>query len=297
LNATFELGIIMKRISFLAVCVPILGLATASLETAYAGCEALTGRALSDKQLWINFAGDWRDFNQISELPQSGQRKIAFIYVIRRSETDANSTGAVVIKSGIKNIAGGVRGPDTVHLVRDQASAKAYCEMTKNSELFTRRTVNKKAYDEYHDYDFEDDRTSGGAEFATTIRDFHVGLKHGSPAQCVRTDSSTDSSGQWIPRNVRSQFSFDQNIVDGGMSPHYATAGRFIMATLVPSVLAGGSDGFNSQRSEIKSYEIRDGLACVRFFASVARRDFILRINDLGARMAGSLFTETRWER
>jgi len=288
---------IMKRISFLAVCVAILGLATTSLDTAYAGCEMLTGRALSDKQLWINFAGGWRDFKEIGELPQSGQRKIAFIYVIQRMETDVNSTGAVVIKSGRKNVPGGVRGPDTVHLVRDQASVKAYCEMTKNSELFARRAVNKKAYDEYHDYDFGEDRTSGGAEFATTIKDFHIGLKRGGLAQCVRTDSSTDSRGQWIPQNMRSQFSFDKSIVDSGMSPHWATGGRVIAAWVIPSALAGGSDGFNSQRSEIKSYEIRDGLACVKFFASTARRDFIIRINDLGARVSGSLFTETRWER
>ena len=290
------MGIIMKRISFLAVC--ILGLATTAIEMAYASCEMLSGKgSLSDKQLWINLAGDWRNFSEITELPESGQRKIAFIYVIQRTEADANSTGAVVIKSGRKNVPGGARGPDTVRLLRDQASAKAYCEMTKNSELFERKTVSKKAYDEYHDYDFREDRTAGGVEFATTIKDFHVGLKRGSPAQCVRTDSSRDLSGQWIPRNMRSQFSFDQNIVDSGMSPHYATAGRYILATLIPSALAGGSDGFNSQRSEIKSYEIRDGLACVSFFASVARRDFILRINDLGARMAGSWFTETRWER
>jgi hypothetical protein len=291
------MGIIMKRISFLAVCVPILGLVTAFLGTAYAGCEALSDKQLSDKQLWINVAGKWDDFNKMPDLPQLGQRKIAFMYVIRRSETDANSTGAVVIKSGRKSIAGGARGPDTVRLVRDQASAKAYCEMIKNSEIFARRAVSKKAYDQYHDYDFGKDKTSGGAEFATTIKDFHVGLRRGSPAQCVRTDSSTDSSGQWIARNIRSQFSFDQNIVDGGMSTHYVNAGRVMLATLAPSLVAGGSDGFNSQRSEIKSYEMRDGLACVGFFASVARRDFILRINDLGARMAGSLFTETRWER
>ena len=286
----------MKTISFLAVCV--LGLTIAALETADAGCEMLSGKgSLSDKQLWINLAGDWRNFSEITELPESGQRKIGFIYVIQRTETDVNSTGAVVIKSGRKNVPGGVRGPDAVRLVRDQASAKAYCEIAKNSELFVRSNVSKKAYDEYHDYDFGEGKTSGGAGFATTIKDFHVGLKRGSPVQCVRTDSSTDSSGQWIPRNMRSQFSFDTNVVDNGMSPHYATAGRFILATLVPSALAGGSDGFNSQRSEIKSYEIKDGFACVSFFASVARRDFILRINDLGARVAGSWFTETRWER
>jgi hypothetical protein len=289
--------IVMKRISFLAVCVPLLGLATACIETAYAGCEMLSGKALSDRQLWINLGGDWRNLNEVNELPELAQKKVSFIYVVQRTEADTNSTGALVIKSGRKNVAGGVRGPDTVHLVRDQASAKAFCEMTRNSELFARRTVNKKAYDEYHDYDFGEDRTSGGAEFETTIKDFHVGLKRGSPAQCVRTDSSTDSSGQWIPRNMRSQFSFDQDIVDSGMSPHWATTGRVIAAWAVPSALAGGSDGFNSQRSEIKSYEIKDGLACVKFFASVASRNFIIRINDLGARMAGTLFTETRWER
>jgi hypothetical protein len=288
----------MKRVSLLAVCVPILGLAIAFVQTAYAGCEMLSGKGpLSDKQLWINLAGDWRKFNEVAELPELEQRRISFVYVIQRTEADANSTGAVVIKSGRKTVPGGIRGPDTVHLVRDQASAKAYCEMAKNSEIFIRKKVSKKAYDEYHDYDFGYDKTSGGAEFATTIKDFHVGLMRGSPAQCLRTDSSTDSSGQWIPQNIRSQFSFDQNIVDSGMSPHYATAGRVVAAWFIPSALAGGSDGFNSQRSEIKSYEIKDGLACVKFFASVASRNFILRINDLGARMAGSLFTETRWER
>jgi hypothetical protein len=286
----------MKRISFLAVFV--LGLATACIETAYAGCEMLSGKGLlSDKQLWVNLAGDWRNFNEVTEVPELAQRKVSFIYVIQRAETDASSTGAVVIKSGRKNVPGGVRGPDTVHLVRDQASAKAYCEMTSSSELFARRMVSKKAYDEYHDYDFGYDKTSGGSEFGSTIKDFHVGLKYGSPARCVRTDSSTDSNNQWIPRNMRSQFSFDQNIVDSGMSPHWATGGRVIAAWVIPSALAGGSDGFNSQRSEIKSYEIKGGLACVKFFASVARRDFVLRINDLGARTAGSLFTETRWER
>jgi hypothetical protein len=288
--------IIMKRISFLTVCV--LGLATAALETADAGCEMLSSKgSLSGGQLWVNLAGDWRNFNEIAEFPESGQRKIAFVYVVQRMETDPNSTGAVVIKSGRKNVPGGVRGPDTVRLVRDQASAKAYCEITKNSDLFVRRNVSKKAYDEYHDYDFGESKTSGGPGFATTIGDFHIGLKRGNPTQCVRTDSSTDSNGQWIPQNMRSQFSFDKDIVDSGMSPHYATAGRIIFATLVSSALAGGSDGFNSQRSEIKSYEIKDGFACVSFFASVARRDFILRINDLGAHMAGSWLTETRWER
>jgi hypothetical protein len=285
----------MKRISLLALCV--FGLATASLETAYAGCELLAGRQLSDKQLWVRVAGDWRDFTQMSELSELAQRKVSFIYVIQRSESDTSSTGAVLIKSGRKNTVGGLRGPDTVRLVRDQASARAYCEMTNSSELFARKTVNKKAYDEYHDYDFGADRTSGGPEFSPTIRNFHVGLKRGSPAQCVRTNSSTDSSGQWIPRNMRSQFSFDQNIVDSGMGPHYAATGRYIFSALVPSALAGGSDKLNSQRSEIKSYEIRDGLACVKFFASVASRDFILRVNDLGARIAGSWSTETRWER
>ena len=181
----------MKRVSFLAACV--LGLAAAYIETAYAGCEMLVGRALSDKQLWINIAGDWRDFNEMGELRQSGQRKIAFVYVVQRTETDANSTGALVIKSGRKNVPGGIRGPDTVRLVRDRASAKAYCEITENSELFMRSNVSKKAYDEYHDYDFGESTTSGGPGFATTIKDFHVGLKRGSPAQCVRTDSSTRS--------------------------------------------------------------------------------------------------------
>jgi hypothetical protein len=291
------MGIVMKRISFLAVCVPLLGLATACIETAYAGCEMLSGKALNDRQLWINLGGDWRNLNEVNELPELTQKRVSFIYVVQRTEADTNSTGAVVIKSGRKNVAGGIRGPDTVHLVRDQASAKAFCEMTRNSELFAHRTVNKKAYDEYHDYDFGYEKTSGGSGFATTIKDFHVGLKRGSPTQCVRTDSSEDSSGQWIPQNMRSQFSFDANIVDFGMSPHWATGGRVLAAWVIPSALAGGSDGLNSQRSEIKSYEIKDGLACVKFFASVASHNFVLRINDLGAHMAGSLRTETRWER
>jgi len=287
----------MKRDSRFAICILVAGLTVACIETVQAGCEMLAGKALSDRQLWVHVAGDWQDFSKVNELPVSGRRKIAFVYVIQRFESAADSTGAVVIKSGRKNVAGGVRGPDTVLLVRDRASATAYCEMDKNSERFARRAVNKKAYDEYHDYDLAEDRTSGGTDFATTINDFHVGLKRGNPAQCVRTNASTDQSGRWIARNMRSQFSFDQNIVDSGMSPHYVTAGKYILATLAPRVLAGGSDGLNAQRSEIKSYEIKDGLACVRFFASVARRDFILRVNDLGARMAGAWDTETRWER
>lgn len=288
----------MKRIALFPFCFSIVVLATVSLgATAHGSCELLAGRQLSDKQLWVDVGGDWRDFSQMSELSALAQRKVSFIYVIQRWESDANSAGALLIKSGRRNTVGGQRGPDTVRLVRDRASARAYCAMADNSELFARKTVKKKAYDEYHDYDIGDDRTSGGPEFSPTIRNFHVGLKRGSPSQCVRTSSSEDPSGRWIPRNMRSQFSFDQNIVDNGMGPRYATTGRYIFSALVPSALAGGSDTLNTQRSEIKSYELRGGLACVKFFASVASRDFILRVNDLGARMAGSWSTETRWER
>jgi hypothetical protein len=284
----------MRRIFFLATFFLTFALAMNTLGAAYANCEMLAGKTLRDRQLWVNVGGEWRDFNDVHEFPTRGLRRIPFVYVIQRSEGDTSNTGAIVIKSGLKNVPGGTRGPDNVRLIRDRASASAYCEMAGNREVFSRASVSKKAYDQYHDRDYGDENTVGGKEFGETIRDFHVGLKRNGA--CVRTNSSTDSSGQWIPRNMRSQFSFDTNIVDYGMSAHYVTAGRIILGAVFTSVLAGGSDGFNSQRTEIKSYRIKDGVSCTSFFAAASSHDFIIRINDLGARLAGSTQTETRWE-
>jgi len=60
----------MERVSLLAVCIPVLGLAAAFVQTAYAGCEVLSGKGPpSDEQLLINLAGDWRQFNEVAELP------------------------------------------------------------------------------------------------------------------------------------------------------------------------------------------------------------------------------------
>lgn len=286
------------RISLLSLCVSLAGLAVTAPQTADAGCEILAGQPIQDQQLWAKIRGRWLNFDTVQELPEGGSWKVPFIYVIARPFAGDGATGAIVIKSGRKNVPGGIRGPDTVRLVRDPASSTAYCEVAGNSEFFNRTNVRKKAYDEYHDYDYAADKTSGGAEFAASIKNFHVGLKGTQPGQCMHTDASEDFSGQWIRRNMRSQFSFDRAIVDGGMSAHYVTAAKIALGTIFTTGLAGGSDGFNSQRSEIKSYEIKHGVACVKFFASVARRDFIVRVNDLGARMSNLwLATEKRWER
>src|SRR5262249_2148263 len=151
---------------------------------------------------------------------------------------------------------------------------------------------NKKAYDEYHDYGYDGDKTSGGTDFGQVVKDFHVGVKRPNSAKCLKTDSVTDTEGSWISRNMRSQFSFNADIVDSGMSAPYVVAGKTMFANIFTSGLAGGSDGFNTQRSEIKSYELQGGLACVQFFASIAPKNFILRVNDLGARVGGSMLTE-----
>lgn len=289
---------LLARTSLLSKCIVVAAFVVTASQTADAGCEILADEPLADQQLWVKTGGKWRDFDSVKPLPAGGPRKIPFVYVIRPTLPRANATGAIVIKSGRKNVAGGNRGPDTVRLVRDPASSTAYCEIAGNSDLFRRTNVRKKAYDEYHDHDYGAEKTSGGAEFASTIRNFHLGLKGTNPGQCMRTDASEDFNGQWIAKNMRSQFSFDESIVDGGMSAHYVTATKVAWNTIVSSALAGGSDGFNSQRSEIKSYEIKDGVACVKFFASVAPQDFIIRVNDLGARMAVPFAsTERRWNR
>lgn len=288
----------MDRTFLLSNCIVVAAFVATASQAADAGCEMLAGKSLADRQLWVKAGGQWLEFDSVKPLPAGGLRKISFAYVVRPTVPRESATGAIVIKSGRKNVAGGIRGPDTVRLVRDLASSTAYCEIANNTDVFKRANVRKKAYDEYHDHDYGAEKTSGGAEFASTIGNFHLGLKGAQRGQCVRTDASEDLSGQWTAKNMRSQFSFDESIVDGGMSAHYVTATKIAWNTIVSSALAGGSDGFNSQRAEIKSYEIKDGVACVKFFASVASQDFIIRVNDLGARMVAPFsLTEQRWSR
>jgi hypothetical protein len=217
-----------------------------------------------------------------------GGSKSNFLYVFKATSRRA---GVIVVKSG-RNRSSDTIGSDNVLLVRREVGSINYCNVPVFPAEGT--SVSLKAYIAYHDYGFSD--SSDLRNYLQSLRQFHT--QYGSiVGNCSsddkvnRTDSvSSDSALAFDFKSNRSQFSFDEEVVDRGM---YSA-----LKVLFSRPALAATSKLSNLRVEIIRYAAHEGVNCIPFEIRNLEVGSFLRINDLESRDRRPPFPrsiETRW--
>jgi hypothetical protein len=212
----------------------------------------------------------------------------AFTYVVRDFSASGRA-GVVVIKSGgFQSSDGPPARADSVLMIRRgktfstpkncPASAPKY--FAHKGEL-----VSAASYDGYHDYGYQ-----GAAADMDSITRFHV-IYETSGGACLATDrpiSDKTFPGFW--RSNRSQFSFNDGIVDDGMGWQIADAARNLVGQSHAAYRK-----FTERQVESRRYQTAGQQAACITFSLRGGPDRFLSINDLENWTNGIRGPELRW--
>lgn len=236
-------------------------------------CSSLgvdTAWRLADGDLYVDGEGGWEKVERNSPGVTEPQT-LNFIYIARETFS-RDRTGVIVIKTG--------RGIDSqrseppgrnVRLVRDEAAHRdGACDIRE----FQSQSVSSQSYDEYHDHGFIVAEQETFDSFHTTYRKSDACRQTNDANADVLLPRFLGGDG----RSNRSQFSFDESVVDRGMFSQ-------IVSLLRPRS-AFAWEGLSDQRVEIIRYAIEgdEKLVCIPFSVNATGPHFFLRINDLEAR-------------
>jgi hypothetical protein len=210
-----------------------------------------------------------------------------FTYVILEF-LPGGRAGVLVIKSGRYQTDRPVENGQSVLMIRTDSKftkTKQCPRPTARFDLSGER-VSATSYDGYHDYGYQ-----GNPADMEKIDRFHVDYENASQ-QCLETDRSrSDKTFPGFWRSNRSQFSFNDGIVDGGMGWQIADAGRNLIGRSYAAY-----EKFTQRQVEIRRYET-DGQqpACLAVRVSLSGPNHFLSINDLENWSGGFRGPESRW--
>jgi hypothetical protein len=245
---------------------------------------------LDDGHLYYFRGSKWTEIQSANyQLLPPGQYD--FVYVINES-LPLGRAGVLVIKSGrYQNPTRSAEEAKSVRLIRDESrftKTRMTCPRAVAKFNSGGEPVSARAYDGYHDYGYQADPASADMD---TIRRFHVAYENAS-RQCVETDRATpDFTIPGFFRSNRSQFSFDDTIVERGMGWQIADAGRSLIGR---SYAAYGK--FAERQVKIRRYEAEGQQpACVHLNVSLAGPNHFLSVNDLENWSSGIRGPENRW--
>lgn len=229
-----------------------------------------TDWSLADGDLYVDGQSGWEKVARTGPVAAEPQT-LDFIYIARETFS-RDRTGVIVIKTG--------RGIDdrrserpgrNVKLVRDE---EAHRDGTCDIKEFESRSVSSKSYDEYHDHGYI-------VEEQETFDSFHTTYRKGDT--CRETNDA--NADVLLPRFLggdgrsnRSQFSFDESVVDRGMFSQ--------VVSLLRLRSAYAWEGMSDQRVEIIRYAVEGDtkVVCLPFSVNVTGPHFFLRVNDLESR-------------
>lgn len=220
-------------------------------------------------------------------IPQEGARTLEFAYVVADAP-DGNRAGKIIIKTGVDRVEGDPpAGAARMKLRRQHQPEmnRTQCEMaafgaTGESDISTR------AYDRYHDDGYRPSK-----EELEILQRFH-GRYVARRGACKRSDDTKTDSFVFFTRDRsnRAQFSFDPDVVAGGMHPQ--------VAQLFRTSTARAGDLYTRREVETRRYMLAAGetTACLRFRIPVMGENQFLRVNDLeGLDPAGARAQERAW--
>jgi hypothetical protein len=242
---------------------------------------------LKDGQLYYFTGSKWTQI-QPTDYQTLPPGQYTFTYVVL-APLPTGRAGVLVIKSG-RYLSPDRPAPTgkSVLMIRTDSKFTKTKECPRATAHFepNGERVAAKSYDGYHDYGYQ-----GEANDMEKIGRFHVDYENASQ-QCVATDASTSDKtfpGFW--RSNRSQFSFDDGIVDGGMGWQIVNAGQSLIGS------ANAAYGRFAQRQvEIRRYDA-DGQqpACLAISVSLSGPNHFLSVNDLESWSGGFRGPESRW--
>ena len=278
-------------VCFVAALVVAVNLfAAMSMALAQGPCDvlAVSPETLRDGQLFYSLSGGrpWQPFSSFQSINAPRATVIHFVYVVREFQNEGRRYGALVIKSG-RRLSGDEadvnRNAKRVALVRTEMSfrnsEKSNCD---KSPPFSGGSVTAKAYDDYHDFGYV---TRQNIANVKTLDSFHTQYET-AKNECHATNDPTRDS-LFDRRSNRSQYSFGEGIVSGGMYYQISVA-NFRQAYAQyrgDENTQGSSTGLTQQRVETRRYTTNDdGLSCVKIDILVSGLGNFIRINDLEAR-------------
>jgi hypothetical protein len=242
-----------------------------------------------DRSLFVREAGkrNWtfvdagKSFDEVGSLVDGGRTsRLLFLYLSKGREGDR---GVVVVKAGELVPDDGLASERRVQLSRPavDAATTGGCE-TQKPEFHS--SVLGEAYDRYHDFVSERDRTCyfwffcnssenrRKAQFTgsiTKLRDFHITYQsiRKNSGGCLRTDQATGNDPN------RAKFSFDEGVKSNGFRPKVALLRRSWAAT--------EGDRMRMRQVHMAPYSLGDsGAACLQFRLKISEKTF-LYIDDL----------------
>jgi hypothetical protein len=242
---------------------------------------------LKDHQLYYSPRSNvWAPISS-ADLQSLPTRDYAFTYVIQ-DFTGSGRAGVIVIKEGRYLVSGSSRTQaksvrmirtDTI-FTRTKKCPRPVADFAQNGE-----SVSAESYDGYHDYGYQ-----GSSDDMDRISRFHVAYETAN-GRCVDTDNATSDKtfpGFW--RSNRSQFSFDDYVVDNGLGWQLSDAARSLVGR---SYAANGK--FAERQVQIRRYETAgQAPSCIQFTMSAGPNHF-LSINDLENWTIGIRGLEARW--
>jgi hypothetical protein len=265
-----------KLIGMTSICVGLILQMTPHVWAGPCSYLGFNPASLQDGQLFHSTArsAGWQPFTTFADLKAS-PGPIRFVYVVR-DQSKYGRSGVVVIKSGRKESDPNRQALSnkTILLVRNEAATRFtnICAKQRPNKPFPMQgqRVSAESYDIYHNFAGRDPPE------LQLLRAFHIAYPQAA-GLCRETDSATQD-GFFDRKSNRSQFSFDEGRVRGGLFP--GIQGLFFGRALA------SSESLIEQRTEIRRYKTAsDGFSCITFEIPRSGPATFLRINDLEARI------------
>ena len=239
-------------------------------------CSGLSGiqpSQLNDGQLFVLATESNQWILVAQKTPILAPTVNSFLYAVK-AYSDGERWGVVVIKSGTRiSVPIGV-SDKKISLHRDDKqffdNLPTGCRPMPHFD--EPASVTAEEYARYHD--------DGIAVSGTTLPTYHFTYQTASKVCKATNDMTADSL--FDRRSNRSQFSFDDSVVNSGI--HYSPLTAFLPFR-APASASDVYAGITNLRVQTIPYRTEGGLACVHFQVPGFDDKSFLRINDLEARL------------